>query len=210
MQRPAHTVGLDQTAFVPEGCANICPGDARRPASRATVRHWRRPERGCRTHRRRPRACARAALAGAASVVGGGTARRMATSRYWHALQALAMGADRDPRSTRWRCTPAEYPQAILVDAQPELLTLPHFDFTEEDERYPFGARSEAAVFVGKLLRDEVPALSSDDGDLEIVALARRPGVLSKVAIRPHGTTAPLRRRHRRRSAGPRESAARR
>jgi len=43
----------------------------------------------------------------------------------------------------------------------------------------------QAAVFVGELLRNEVPALSPADGWLEVVAIARRPGVLSKVAIRP-------------------------
>ena len=48
--------------------------------------------------------------------------------------------------------------------------------------RYPYGARSEAAAFVGDLLHEEVPALA--EGVLEIVSLARRPGVLSKVAIR--------------------------
>jgi N utilization substance protein A len=69
---------------------------------------------------------------------------------------------------------------------------LPDFDSTEEGQRYSFGARSEAAEFVGKLLHDEVPSLSSDDAELEIVAIARRPGVLSKVAIRPRGPVAPL------------------
>jgi N utilization substance protein A len=69
---------------------------------------------------------------------------------------------------------------------------LPDFDSTEEGQRFSFGARSEAAEFVGKLLRDEVPSLSSDDAELEIVAIARRPGVLSKVAIRPRGPVAPL------------------
>jgi transcription antitermination factor NusA-like protein len=69
---------------------------------------------------------------------------------------------------------------------------LPDFNSREEGERFMFGARSEAAEFVGKLLRDEVPALASDDAELEIVAIARRPGVLSKVAIRPRGLVAPL------------------
>jgi len=44
-------------------------------------------------------------------------------------------------------------------------------------------------MFVGELLRDEVPGLSSPSGELEIVAIARRPGVLSKVAIRPRRAT---------------------
>jgi transcription antitermination factor NusA-like protein len=52
------------------------------------------------------------------------------------------------------------------------------------DERFAYGARSEAAVYVGDLLSREVLALANHD--LEIVAIARRPGVVSKVAIRPH------------------------
>lgn len=39
-------------------------------------------------------------------------------------------------------------------------------------------------MFVGELLRDAVPGFQADDGGLEIVAIARRPGVLSKVAVR--------------------------
>jgi transcription antitermination factor NusA-like protein len=61
---------------------------------------------------------------------------------------------------------------------------LPRFD-AEPIERYPYGARSEAAIYVGDLLTAEVPSLAALDGSLEIVAIARRPGVLSKVAIRP-------------------------
>jgi transcription antitermination factor NusA-like protein len=68
---------------------------------------------------------------------------------------------------------------------------LPRFDL-EAPERFPFGARSEAAVFVGELLAAEVPQLADHDGDIEIVAIARRPGVLSKVAIRARGTVAPI------------------
>jgi transcription antitermination factor NusA-like protein len=64
---------------------------------------------------------------------------------------------------------------------------LPRFD-TEPIERFPYGARSEAAMFVGDLLCEEVPALAASDGDLEIVAIARRPGVLSKVAVRPRAS----------------------
>lgn len=63
-------------------------------------------------------------------------------------------------------------------------LPLPRFE-TEPIERYPYGARSEAALFVADLLCAEVPGLCEPDGALEIVAIARRPGVLSKVAIRP-------------------------
>ncbi|HEV7663855.1 MAG TPA: hypothetical protein VGQ62_09995 [Chloroflexota bacterium] len=53
----------------------------------------------------------------------------------------------------------------------------------EDPQRYPYGARSAAAAYLGHLLHDEVPALAS--GELRIVAIARRPGVLSKVAIQP-------------------------
>lgn len=46
-------------------------------------------------------------------------------------------------------------------------------------------------MFVGDLLDEEVAYLRPD-GELEIVAIARRPGVLSKVAIRPRvGAPAP-------------------
>jgi transcription antitermination factor NusA-like protein len=68
---------------------------------------------------------------------------------------------------------------------------LPRFDL-EAPERFPFGARSEAAVFVGELLTAEVAQLADPNGDIEIVAIARRPGVLSKVAIRARGTVAPI------------------
>ena len=46
----------------------------------------------------------------------------------------------------------------------------------------PYGARSDQSVLVGDLLMRHVPALAR--GDLEIVAIARRPGVLSKVGVR--------------------------
>jgi transcription antitermination factor NusA-like protein len=69
---------------------------------------------------------------------------------------------------------------------------LPRFELAEEAPgRYPYGARSEAAVYVGELLLEEVPALPT--GELHIVAIARRPGVLSKVAIRSRtGTSAKI------------------
>ena len=51
----------------------------------------------------------------------------------------------------------------------------------------PSGARSDASVIVGDLLMQDVPALAR--GDLEIVAIARRPGVLSKVAVRRRAGT---------------------
>jgi N utilization substance protein A len=70
-------------------------------------------------------------------------------------------------------------------------LPLPRFD-TEPLERYPYGARSEAAIYVGDLLSAETPSLRPN-GALEIVAIARRPGVLSKVAIRAKpDTVSPL------------------
>jgi transcription antitermination factor NusA-like protein len=46
----------------------------------------------------------------------------------------------------------------------------------------PYGARSDEAVLVGDLLARIVPALSR--GNLEIVAIARRPGILTKVVVR--------------------------
>src|SRR5207249_4415936 len=48
--------------------------------------------------------------------------------------------------------------------------------------RFEYGARSEAAEYVGALLVDEAPAVAS--GEIQIVAVARRPGVLTKVAVR--------------------------
>jgi len=81
---------------------------------------------------------------------------------------------------------PAEYSQNIQTQA------LPSFD-AAAPERYPYGARSESAIFVGDLLCEELPALSREEAKLEIVAIARRPGVLSKIAIRPRpGALAPL------------------
>jgi transcription antitermination factor NusA-like protein len=53
---------------------------------------------------------------------------------------------------------------------------LPAFEATGE-QRF-----SDAAAFVGTLLTEAAPALQS--GELDIVAIARRPGVLSKVALR--------------------------
>jgi transcription antitermination factor NusA-like protein len=63
---------------------------------------------------------------------------------------------------------------------------LPAFDAEDFDasERYPYGARTEAAIYVGDLFREEVPQLSQHEGTLDIVAIARRPGVLTKVAVR--------------------------
>ncbi len=85
---------------------------------------------------------------------------------------------------------PALYPQHIEAELLAQVL--PSFDEAPA-ERYAYGARSEAAIFVGELLSEEVPSLASDGGMLEIVALARRPGVLSKVAIRPRpGSVAPV------------------
>jgi transcription antitermination factor NusA-like protein len=61
---------------------------------------------------------------------------------------------------------------------------LPAFE-DDARERFALGARSEAARFVGSLLVETVRPLSQ--GELEIVSIARRPGVLSKVAIRSKG-----------------------
>ena len=51
----------------------------------------------------------------------------------------------------------------------------------DQPER-PFGARTDAGVVVGELLVQHVPELAS--GELEIVAIARTVGELSKVAVR--------------------------
>ena len=63
-------------------------------------------------------------------------------------------------------------------------LALPRVDGAGEATR-PFGPRGAAAAYVADLIVAEVPALR--DGSLELVSLARRPGVLTKVAIRPGG-----------------------
>src|SRR5947209_2479093 len=52
----------------------------------------------------------------------------------------------------------------------------------EESLARPYGARSDQSVPVGDLLMRHVPALAR--GDLEIVAIARHQGLLSKVAVR--------------------------
>jgi transcription antitermination factor NusA-like protein len=73
---------------------------------------------------------------------------------------------------------------------------LPTFDEGEAldgPDRFPYGARSAAAVYVGELLSEQVPALSPAAGNLDVVAIARRPGVLSKVAVRARpGAPAPI------------------
>jgi transcription antitermination factor NusA-like protein len=63
----------------------------------------------------------------------------------------------------------------------PRALRLPVLDDDDPHAR-EYGARSDASVAVGDLLTRHVPALAR--GDLQIVAIARRPGVLSKVAVR--------------------------
>jgi transcription antitermination factor NusA-like protein len=77
--------------------------------------------------------------------------------------------------------TVAAVPSTILIEPQPQ--GLPAFD-EGELKRYPYGARSEAAIYVGDLLSEEVPQLERVTGTLDIVAIARRPGVLTKVAVR--------------------------
>ena len=72
--------------------------------------------------------------------------------------------------------------------AQP-LSLLPDVD--QQTRRY--GARSRQAVRVGDILLQHVPELAS--GELEIVAIARRVGVLSKVAVRQRLRVQPTRAR---------------
>jgi transcription antitermination factor NusA-like protein len=55
-------------------------------------------------------------------------------------------------------------------------------EMTGEAVARPYGARSDESVIVGELLTKFVPALAR--GDLEIAAIARRRGVLTKVAVR--------------------------
>ena len=66
------------------------------------------------------------------------------------------------------------------------MTTLPAFG---EDFGLPATTRSEAAQFVADLLCREVPALA--EGRLHIASIARRPGVLTKVALRATLPTAP-------------------
>jgi N utilization substance protein A len=105
--------------------------------------------------------------------------------------------ASRTSDASRFRSVPARYASPIAAYAQPEPLPLPRFE-SIEPERFPFGARTEAAAFVGELLCETVPHLcgdeaTSDSGALGIVAIARRPGVLTKVAVRPRpGAVTPL------------------
>jgi hypothetical protein len=47
-----------------------------------------------------------------------------------------------------------------------------------------YGATSDESVVVGDLMVRHVPALAR--GELEIAAIARYPGVLTKVAVRRH------------------------
>jgi transcription antitermination factor NusA-like protein len=73
-----------------------------------------------------------------------------------------------------------------------DIHALPLPTFEDAGERFAYGARSAAGVFVGDLLCEEVGALAPGGGSLEIVAIARRPGVLSKVALRARpGVLAP-------------------
>jgi transcription antitermination factor NusA-like protein len=80
---------------------------------------------------------------------------------------------------------------SILSESQPQVLPAFDADAFDAPERYRYGARSEAAAYVGDLLSEEVPQLAPLAGTLEMVAIARRPGVLTKVAVRPRpGSTA--------------------
>jgi transcription antitermination factor NusA-like protein len=71
-------------------------------------------------------------------------------------------------------------PQAAAGDDRPNALRLP--GLAEPIPERPYGARSDESVVVGDLLMRHVPALVRRE--LEIAAIARRPGVLSKVAVR--------------------------
>jgi transcription antitermination factor NusA-like protein len=97
-------------------------------------------------------------------------------------LQQPVSGKSASPNL--WPCHRARHGTLNAIQQVSAALPLPRFD-TEPIERYPYGARSEAAVYVADLLCTEVPGLCEPGGELEIVAIARRPGVLSKVAIRP-------------------------
>src|SRR5689334_17112420 len=68
---------------------------------------------------------------------------------------------------------------AIDPESPRGLLALPGL---QEAPARAYGARSEASIVVGDLLMRAVPALAR--GELEIAAIARHPGVLSKVAVR--------------------------
>ena len=74
---------------------------------------------------------------------------------------------------------PMTLPEHAGGDDQPWGRPLPGLE--DRSER-PYGARSDDSVLVGDLLLRHVPALAR--GDLEIVSIARRPGMLSKVAVR--------------------------
>jgi transcription antitermination factor NusA-like protein len=79
-----------------------------------------------------------------------------------------------------------EWPRVRILEAaadddrNPSARVLPWV--SEEPPGRPYGARSDQSVVVGELLMRHVPVLAR--GDLEIVAIARRTGVLSKVAVR--------------------------
>ena len=66
-----------------------------------------------------------------------------------------------------------------LADARSAGLFLPGL---EPSLGRPYGARTDDGIVVGDLLMRHVPALAR--GELEIAAIARRPGVLAKVAVR--------------------------
>ena len=97
----------------------------------------------------------------------------MQTHAEWSAQEVASQ-----PNGPAWRCT------LKPIAFEPQLLP-------EDGSRFAYGARSEAASYVGALLCESVPSLR--EGTLEIVAIARRPGVLTKVAIRPaRGSIAPI------------------
>jgi transcription antitermination factor NusA-like protein len=71
-------------------------------------------------------------------------------------------------------------PEIISYDA-PDHSSL-YLPGVEPLQPRPYGARSDESVVVGDLLMRHVPALAREE--LEIAAIARYPGVLSKVAVR--------------------------
>ena len=85
-------------------------------------------------------------------------------------------------------CAPAASGPLIRVTVVGYAPRIQQAELLDDDElsvsraRFEFGARSEAAEYVGALLREAVGVLAS--GESRIEAIARRPGVLTKVAIR--------------------------
>lgn len=159
VQRASRAVGLDQAALVPQGRIDVGSSDTRDPQTERQL-------------------SAGSDLCVNAAHVADNFDQPLARRGL---LQPMP-GKSVSPHV--WPCHRARHGTLNTIQSDSAALPLPRFD-TEPIERYPYGARSEAAVFVADLLCAEVPGLCELDGELEIVAIARRPGVLSKVAIRP-------------------------